>query len=1397
MKNDRSAQKVRFLRSILMALSFRGARLAVLIAALCTSLQSFAIAADGFTLENLLFRIVANPSGIVTSVYGKTISTEYLLGSAPFVKARVGSTWYSCIGCTSNGSTINFTFPTAAGASLTLTALSQPSHLSFRVDSVSSSVDELWFLNFSVTASKYKGTFSGLSANDTYGIYVRTLTPTCTATTNPFVVMSKKIYGLNDAKFAIGGANYSDIRNNLKNLITTESLQSTIYSGPWALDAEINKLPYVWTKDISAANASTWASIASNGKLGIILMTDWWKTRGTYQLHDRFANGLTDLQSVVTQIHESGLKAGLRTLTAGIDPLDPYISPVPDPRLAKDASFVLAAGVSSTDQTITVNQSISNLDTVWGNKGNVLQIGNELIQYTGYTSAVPYQFTGCVRGAFGTTKTAHSSGVDAHHLFSRYSMFYPDPDSSLLDEIAENIADIINTCQFDMIYLDGADVSSKEWYGIAKAKLAIMSRINAPVRVESSIWDHSSWNLNSQIGALDYPSFAPKRFIDSHALQSQSYASGNLMPGQLGWWGFTPDTYYYPGLFPDELEYLCGKSSGLNLPMSFRLVAINPTTKSIVDNGVTVNGVADGEFSGRQNDFLAIINSYETLRLGNQLSDSMRTLLANPGYEFKIRGSTVVFASTDRHKVTGSSNGTNSWTAQNFFLTQPARFRIQALDVVGSYGASNLYLLNFPPDSFVMSNATGVTSTFAPSTEQVAIGTPSSVKFTATNSTSTRTGAWACAKKVYAPVFDMQSNFAFGVWVYGDGKGQVLNFEITNAPLITSGSEHIIPVDFVGWKYFEIPIRECDAEEYLEHVWPLSPAHDIYRAAPSRNTANNGIAIAELNIYMNNLPADGQTAQCYISPIKALPIRYANLSNLALSIGGTQVTFPVQLQSRQYIEFNSMFDCKLYSKDGFLLQNLAPQGNHPSLLTGYNAVILTATPQSGYNLRANISIFSDEAASSDLIAGWSFGQSGNSANDLSANNNLASLLNGASQTTATDWPALILDGINDYAAVPSNSSLKYQGGAMSLCTWIFINPTETTGGYILSKPWNGSGQYNYSLGLTADRRPFFGVGFPSSSTITGLKSLKAGVWHYLAATVDSSPSKVIALYLDGKLVASGMYGSWQPTSSDQNLPFAIGTLFPYTSGWTGNTSFSFDGKISGPQIYSRVLSMREIAGMASLDGNWNFDTTSPVTDLSGNGNSATLMNSPSAPVGISGTALGLDGINDYASVSATPALEFRGEELTLSAWINIDASETNGGYLISKPWNRSGDYNYVLGLTASRQVFLGIGFHWDWNNVTTTTMQISTGGWHHIAATVDSTRQTKIYVDGVLSASGSYLGWSPVNGNASEALIIGSLLQYAPGWSGNTALCFYGKIDNVEIHNKALSADDILALYEQ
>lgn len=183
--------------------------------------------------------------------------------------------------------------------------------------------------------------------------------------------------------------------------------------------------------------------------------------------------------------------------------------------------------------------------------------------------------------------------------------------------------------------------------------------------------------------------------------------------------------------------------------------------------------------------------------------------------------------------------------------------------------------------------------------------------------------------------------------------------------------------------------------------------------------------------------------------------------------------------------------------------------------------------------------------------------------------------------------ALSFDGLNDHLWVAGGvAALKWTGQDFSYGGWIQVDQSEVPDtGYIISKPWNGSGQYNYQVYVNVNRS--IGVSLVGDVTpfvlTTAAGVVTPGKWNHVFVTVESS-TKIVRIYVDGRLVATGTHTitNWVPTLTDTNERLALGTLYPYGPGWVGVAGHAFCGRLEELRIYSRVLTADELSQHAAL-----------------------------------------------------------------------------------------------------------------------------------------------------------------------------------------------------------------------
>ena len=207
----------------------------------------------------------------------------------------------------------------------------------------------------------------------------------------------------------------------------------------------------------------------------------------------------------------------------------------------------------------------------------------------------------------------------------------------------------------------------------------------------------------------------------------------------------------------------------------------------------------------------------------------------------------------------------------------------------------------------------------------------------------------------------------------------------------------------------------------------------------------------------------------------------------------------------------------------------------------------------------------------DAFVSKSYPGDGNIWYDLSNNSYNASLINSPEYIFDR---SISFDGSNDYVSLssPSDRFAWTPTGnglnTMSIELWI---KTEDTSGLLVSKPWNGNGEYNYTI-----RCDSFNYRIGGESNGLGFASIATGNWEHIVCIVTPTQA---AIYINGNLTVNFTNHNITnniPTNGNSNLPLAIMTLYPYSSGWTGNAGFSILGELSVCRIYNKILLPNEV-----------------------------------------------------------------------------------------------------------------------------------------------------------------------------------------------------------------------------
>lgn len=194
-----------------------------------------------------------------------------------------------------------------------------------------------------------------------------------------------------------------------------------------------------------------------------------------------------------------------------------------------------------------------------------------------------------------------------------------------------------------------------------------------------------------------------------------------------------------------------------------------------------------------------------------------------------------------------------------------------------------------------------------------------------------------------------------------------------------------------------------------------------------------------------------------------------------------------------------------------------------------------------------------------------------------------------------------------------------------------------------------------------------------------------------------------------------------------------------------------------------------------------------VRDLSMNGNHGTLkdMAFPSTPVsgwnpGRTGVGLNFDGTDDYIDCGNNASLDVT-DEITISVWVKFDSIAAYNR-ILGKVDTVPTTNGYFL-FTDTDTIRLGLRNSSNPYDVISTTI-ISTGIWYNVVGIYNKSN-CLIYVNAIETVGDAYTG---AIGVSTDSLRIGTYLPVMGGYDN-------GSIDQVRIHNRALTAKEVQDYY--
>jgi hypothetical protein len=433
----------------------------------------------------------------------------------------------------------------------------------------------------------------------------------------------------------------------------------------------------------------------------------------------------------------------------------------------------------------------------------------------------------------------------------------------------------------------------------------------------------------------------------------------------------------------------------------------------------------------------------------------------------------------------------------------------------------------------------------------------------------------------------------------------------------------------------------------------------------------------------------------------------------------------------------------------------------------------------------------------DLVGWWKFDEtSGTSASDSSGNGNTGTLVDGPTWTTGgmNNGALTFVAATSQYVSVPYSSIFDFGTGSFTVSAWMKANSLPATQ-HAAAAQLVGKQAPNESKGWGLQFQDSSGTGKAGLyindaaghyATYINSTPLSLGVWYHLVFIVDRS-TNTLRSYVNGI-----KYGSEPSIAGYGNVDYT-NTLF--IGSERTDLSF-FDGTIDDARVYNRALSATDVKALytstgggsgdikTGLKGYWKFDEGSGTVanDSTGNGNTGTLTNGPTWAAGKINNALTFNGSTQYVDAGLRSSLNLSTTG-TVSAWVKFSTVPSSWPGVVCNEDIDSDKNGYCLYVDSSGKFDLELSDASSYANIQSPGTY-NDNNWHLIAGTWDGSN-LYLYADGAMVAGPVSQTHTPVS----------TVFNLEIGTTGNKTNYFNGLIDDARVYNRALSASDVLTLY--
>lgn len=328
------------------------------------------------------------------------------------------------------------------------------------------------------------------------------------------------------------------------------------------------------------------------------------------------------------------------------------------------------------------------------------------------------------------------------------------------------------------------------------------------------------------------------------------------------------------------------------------------------------------------------------------------------------------------------------------------------------------------------------------------------------------------------------------------------------------------------------------------------------------------------------------------------------------------------------------------------------------------------------------------------------------------------------------------------------------------------------------------------LTVNQGKLTFYYESTTGSTTVSSPSVINDNSWHHVAVVANTSQ---ITIYVDGVNVNSVSFASMGINSNGLQIAKA---------NWSSNRFFG--GSIDDVRIYGRALSPGEVQSRYSA-----YDSQISLGSGNNQANSVNLTNGLISKWDFNGNALDSQPYSNHGTVTGAtltsgrdgspngaynftsgsyiehPTSGINSEAGTVSGWVKPNATNSWGFWSTHAGGTNYPDWIAMFSYTGGGTFYfrMGNGSVCCNNDLTfSTSAQIPAGQWSYLTFTWDSTAM-RIYVNGAQIAQRL---------NPATQSIVDPVARI--GYAHNIPM--NGVIDNLRIYNRALTAAEVQALYE-